>query len=159
LLAVVASLSLSCAARHAAIQQARLAEEGRERMYFSATPVAEVRFGVGTAVLSASSRSTLAGLTERLRQDGSSFYLEVQGHADTSGQGADNRRLAETRAEAVRRYLHVTGGIPLPRISVVVLGTSVPAADNATAEGRAQNRRVVVVAVRSDEDAFRPGTN
>jgi len=151
---ILAILASACATQRDAIESARRAEEGLEKVEISATPIAEIHFAAGTTTLSAASRSSLAQLADQLRSEGSGLYLEVQGHADASGSRAANQRLAEGRAEAVRRYLNVSGGIPLPRISVVVLGASVPAAGNETPEGRALNRRVVVVAVRSEEPPF-----
>jgi outer membrane protein OmpA-like peptidoglycan-associated protein len=70
-------------------------------------------------------------------------YLEVQGHTDSTGNEAWNQDLGEHRAESVRRYLN-SKGIPLYAMSVISLGSSQPAGDNKTRDGRAQNRRVVI---------------
>jgi outer membrane protein OmpA-like peptidoglycan-associated protein len=49
------------------------------------------------------------------------------------------------RAEAVRMYLNREHGIPLHRINVISYGEAEPIADNGSRDGRAQNRRVVLV--------------
>jgi outer membrane protein OmpA-like peptidoglycan-associated protein len=108
----------------------------------------EVRFAVASASLTASTRESLDALIASLHRRGSSSYLEVRGHADALGSWADNRRLAARRAEAVRAYLHRHGKIALSRIGVSVFSESVPAAADDTPEGRARNRRVVIVALQ-----------
>jgi outer membrane protein OmpA-like peptidoglycan-associated protein len=73
------------------------------------------------------------------------YMIEVAGFADTTGNAKLNQELSEARAEAVVQYLQQVGKVPLRRIMAPVgLGTSQSAADNDTAEGRQQNRRVEV---------------
>ena len=73
-----------------------------------------------------------------------SWYLtELQGYTDSIGTEKYNFGLSERRAESVLRYL-VSKGVPLHRISIVRLGKTSPVADNKTAGGREQNRRVEV---------------
>lgn len=67
--------------------------------------------------------------------------LEIQGHTDSVASKPYNQKLSEKRAAAVRNYL-VQKGIASERLSVIGFGLTVPVADNATAEGRAKNRRV-----------------
>jgi outer membrane protein OmpA-like peptidoglycan-associated protein len=71
-----------------------------------------------------------------------SFALE--GHADWVGSEGFNEKLGLARAETVKRHLADQHKIPVDQISVVSYGESRPATTNATSEGRAQNRRVVV---------------
>lgn len=70
--------------------------------------------------------------------------LIIEGHTDTQGSEADNLLLSERRAEAVKAYL-VIQGVDSSRITTIGRGMQVPVADNATAEGRQQNRRVEIV--------------
>jgi outer membrane protein OmpA-like peptidoglycan-associated protein len=74
------------------------------------------------------------------------MVVEVEGHADWVGTETYNSGLGLARAESVRRYLAEQFRIPVDRISVVSYGENNPAATNATREGRAQNRRVVIKA-------------
>jgi OOP family OmpA-OmpF porin len=67
--------------------------------------------------------------------------LEVSGHTDSTGDAGFNRELSRRRAESVKTYL-VGHGIAADRIETTGHGPDQPIADNATAEGRAKNRRV-----------------
>ena len=73
------------------------------------------------------------------------YVIEVAGHTDSSGSEAKNFRLSQQRAEAVVQYLAVNHKIPLRRfITPMGFGKTEFVADNTTAAGRAQNRRVEV---------------
>jgi len=73
------------------------------------------------------------------------YVIEIAGYADSSGSTARNRILSQQRADAVVRYLQENHDIPLRRmITPFGYGEKRPAADNRTAEGRRQNRRVEV---------------
>jgi len=74
-------------------------------------------------------------------KDESTQAVIVAGHTDSIGSDAYNMKLSRRRADAVRDYL-IKNGIPAKRISVEGFGESKPVASNATADGRAQNRRV-----------------
>jgi OOP family OmpA-OmpF porin len=74
----------------------------------------------------------------------SSAAFVVQGYTDSRGSDALNQDLSQRRAEAVRAYL-VRRGVPSDRITAQGMGASNPIADNDTAEGRADNRRVELV--------------
>lgn len=69
------------------------------------------------------------------------FRLSIEGHTDSTGAAAYNQSLSEKRAGAVRDYL-VSRGVQTSRVSSVGYGETQPIADNSTAAGRAQNRRV-----------------
>jgi outer membrane protein OmpA-like peptidoglycan-associated protein len=69
------------------------------------------------------------------------YSIEIRGHTDNSGQAEKNLRLSEERARSVGLYL-VSRGVAKERVSWKGFGDTVPVADNATAEGRAKNRRV-----------------
>ena len=71
--------------------------------------------------------------------------LEVSGFASADGSTEANRRLSQRRADTVIRYLVENHQIPLRRIVTPYgYGESNAVADNATREGREQNRRVEV---------------
>jgi OOP family OmpA-OmpF porin len=65
----------------------------------------------------------------------------VAGHSDSQGDANYNRDLSQRRADAVREYL-VTAGVDENRISAKGYGEDEPIADNSTADGRRENRRV-----------------
>src|SRR5450759_2291889 len=67
--------------------------------------------------------------------------IELQGHTDSKGSEAYNLTLSEQRAGAVSGYLSGQG-ITSSRMTIKGFGESVPKYDNATADGRSQNRRV-----------------
>ncbi|MDO9416640.1 OmpA family protein [Pararhizobium sp.] len=69
--------------------------------------------------------------------------IDINGHTDSTGSLAHNQELSERRAISVANYL---GGIGVDqrRMSAIGYGPSQPIASNATADGRAQNRRVEV---------------
>jgi OOP family OmpA-OmpF porin len=69
--------------------------------------------------------------------------VSVVGHTDSVGTDAYNQGLSERRADAVKTYL-VERGVDGNIISASGMGESQPVADNATKEGRAENRRVEV---------------
>lgn len=87
-------------------------------------------------------RLAAAATTMKTNGQGVSFLLE--GHADSTGPEPYNERLGLARAESVKRYLAEQHEIPLDKMSVVSYGETKPSVSNATREGRAQNRRVVV---------------
>jgi len=71
--------------------------------------------------------------------------IEVAGHTDSTGSDAKNFRLSRARADAVVQYLAVQHKIPLRRfVTPMGYGRTESVADNTTAAGREQNRRVEV---------------
>lgn len=71
--------------------------------------------------------------------------IDVVGHADSSGGADYNQGLSERRASAVADYLTRQGRVLPDRVFVAGMGSRQPIADNATAAGRAQNRRVEII--------------
>ena len=71
-------------------------------------------------------------------------HIVVQGYTDSRGNASDNDALSQRRAQSVRDYL-VTKGIPSEKATAEGLGSTRPVGDNATADGRAENRRVEIV--------------
>ena len=67
--------------------------------------------------------------------------VEVGAHSDSGGSSARNRDLTQTRAEAIVEYL-VAAGVKRERLTAVGYGETKPIADNATATGKAVNRRI-----------------
>jgi len=73
----------------------------------------------------------------------------VEGYTDSKGSQSRNRDLSQQRADSVRSYL-VLRGFPAEKIIAKGMGPDRPVADNTSAEGRANNRRVEIVVAKSD---------
>jgi OOP family OmpA-OmpF porin len=101
-----------------------------------------ILFGVNRAAVRPEYRATLAEVAEALRAN-PDLHVALQGHADGRGGAAYNFDLSRRRAEAVADFL-AGAGIDRDRILPVGYGMARPAADNATPEGRARNRRVEI---------------
>ena len=67
--------------------------------------------------------------------------LQVEGHTDDVGGNAFNKKLSQSRAEAVRKYL-IDKGVAKGRLVAKGFGEEKPLSDNTTVEGREINRRV-----------------
>ena len=103
-----------------------------------------VNFALNSAVLSPEARRQLDELATKVNTS-RAFVIEVSGHADATGSAARNFQLSQRRAEAVVQYLAVNHHIPMRRfITPMGYGKTSAVADNATAAGRRQNRRVEV---------------
>jgi len=70
--------------------------------------------------------------------------VEIVGHTDSRGTSAENEKLSERRARAVRDVL-VRAGVDPTRITTRGAGETRPVATNDTLEGRALNRRVEII--------------
>ena len=103
-----------------------------------------VTFRVNSAVLSPEAKSQLDTLASKAI-GAKAFMIEVSGHTDSTGSDAKNFKLSQARADAVVQYLAVQHKIPLRRfVTPMGYGKTESVADNTTAEGRSQNRRVDV---------------
>ena len=110
--------------------------------------IRNVHFEFDSARLTAADRSALDTVATRLKTEASSARLSVSGHTDSVGSDTYNQKLSERRANAVTDYL-VTSGVPRSSVvSVKGVGEAQPAADNKTADGRAQNRRTEILIER-----------
>ena len=103
-----------------------------------------VKFPVDGHELSQDAMAKLDDFANRLKSENKNVYLEIQGHTDSTGSDMYNYKLGEERAETVRRYLNQKG-VALNRMSTISYGKAEPVDDNKTKDGRAKNRRVVVV--------------
>lgn len=102
------------------------------------------KFPTNKFEISKEAEEQLAAFAERLKGENKNVYLEIQGHTDSTGADDYNMKLGEARAEAVRRYLNKQG-VALNRMSTISYGSSEPVESNKTKDGRAKNRRVVVI--------------
>ena len=103
-----------------------------------------VKFPTDSSQLSPEAQTRLSDFVSKLKADNKNVYVEIQGHTDAAGPKAVNMHLGEDRAEAVRLFMNQQG-VPLNRMSTISYGPTAPVAPNTTSQGRAQNRRVVVI--------------
>jgi len=88
------------------------------------------------------SYATLESMTKILKEYSDADFI-IEGHTDSDGSDAYNQVLSEKRANAVRDYF-VTNGINPNRLTTKAFGESKPVDANATAAGKANNRRTEV---------------
>jgi outer membrane protein OmpA-like peptidoglycan-associated protein len=103
----------------------------------------QVLFATGTYDLLPIAKVKLNDVAKALLDQGDSSIV-VEGHTDSRGSDRANEQLSLQRAQEVRAYL-VSQGVPSESIRAVGLGEARPIASNASAEGRANNRRVEIV--------------
>jgi aconitate hydratase len=99
----------------------------------------EANFDTGSAKIKPQYFAKLDAFAAQLGKDGSKG--EIGGHTDNVGNAGSNQALSEARATAVRDYL-VSKGVSAAALTAAGYGDTKPAADNATAEGKAKNRRI-----------------
>ena len=102
-----------------------------------------VLFASGKDTLLATAQVKLGQVAEALKIQGD-HKIVVEGHTDSQGSDSSNQLLSERRAQAVTTFL-VSRGVAAAQIRSEGVGESRPVADNASQEGRANNRRVEIV--------------
>ncbi len=100
----------------------------------------EVRFSRGNSYLSPQARVQLTRTAKAILEHPDTIW-EVAGYTDNAGSRTLNRQLSVQRAEAARQFL-LLRGVPAGRVRAAGYGEETPIADNATAGGRAVNRRI-----------------
>ena len=101
-----------------------------------------ILFATNSSTLNEASREALDKFAESLKNNPDTD-IKIYGHTDSTGNDAINNPLSERRAESVYNYL-LSKGISGTRMEAKGFGSTQPIADNSTATGRAQNRRVEV---------------
>jgi outer membrane protein OmpA-like peptidoglycan-associated protein len=105
--------------------------------------MSDVLFETGKYTLKPATQVSLAKVSGIL-QAYPGLKLQVEGYTDSVGNDDFNQKLSENRADAVKNFL-ITQGVQQDNISSTGYGKAKPVADNSTAGGRAQNRRVQLV--------------
>jgi OmpA-OmpF porin, OOP family len=101
-------------------------------------------YPVGGSKLDEKQQAELADLAKKAGSF-QGYIVQVAGYTDSSGNAEYNQELSEDRAQNVVAYLQQSGNIPLRHIVAPgIMGETNPAATNESAQGRAENRRVVV---------------
>ena len=101
-----------------------------------------LNFEAGSVTLRPGSRDQLQNVATILKAF-PKVSIGIGGYTDNTGNAEANLRLSQERAQAVRRELEILGIAPI-RLSAVGYGDQHPVADNATADGRARNRRIAL---------------
>lgn len=102
-----------------------------------------LRFQTGSSSMASQSREEISTLVATLKTHPDA-RVQISGYTDNTGSESANVELSRSRAMAVMDALH-SAGISTDRMQAEGYGSQQPIASNATAEGRAQNRRVVVM--------------
>jgi len=104
----------------------------------------------GSVLFASNKDALLPAAKERLSQVADALKTQddhkivVEGHTDSQGSADLNQGLSDRRAQSVVTFL-VSRGVPADKIRAEGLGLTRPVADNGTAEGRANNRRVEII--------------
>jgi len=105
--------------------------------------MADILFATGKYELGQSAREDLARLSGIILSH-PGLKLSIEGYTDSTGSEPINQKLSEQRADGVRTYL-ISQGLSDDSVTSKGLGPANPVADNGTAAGRSQNRRVEII--------------
>ena len=143
-------------AAQAAADLARIASVKQDARGMVITLSGGVLFASGKSELLPAAQAKLSEVATALTKQDPDSKIRVEGYTDSQGGLTFNQQLSQQRAETVRSYL-VGHGIAADRVSAEGFGPAKPVADNTSAEGRADNRRVeIVVHQKGAEGATSP---
>jgi OmpA-OmpF porin, OOP family len=134
--------SVACGGNHSGADIDAIAAVGAEiRLSLDSA----LLFDVGKYEIKPEAETALAELAAQLQTYGADIRVTVEGHTDSTGSATSNQTLSENRARSV--WDNLSGKIsPVPEdLTIKGYGASRPVADNATEEGRAENRRVDIL--------------
>lgn len=110
----------------------------------------QITFASNRATVTAASRETLSAIAKAVIECSPAEIL-IEGHTDATGRAAKNLSLSQARAEAVKAVL-VSEGVNEAILFTQGFGETRPVATNATASGRATNRRIAFVVKGGTDD-------
>lgn len=110
----------------------------------------KINFASGEAVIRGDQNFDLLAELGSAANQCPNFRIAINGYTSSEGEAEMNQKLSEDRANAVLFYLNEQGGIELARLAARGLGSDNPIADNATPEGREQNRRIEFILSRAE---------
>ena len=121
-----------------------MTEQVKEKIVIGAAML----FGFDSAELSSDAKAVIDERIQRFRGNARlTSVMRIEGHTDSTGPEAYNLALSQRRAQSVADYIvSQSYAVKAEDIEIVGLGESEPVASNATEQGRAENRRVVVYA-------------
>lgn len=153
--AAEAELTAAAKSEEADSARAALAElQAKQTERGMVLTLSDVLFDTAAATLKPGATVAIDRLAKYLESSPESRLI-IEGHTDSQGSEAYNENLSRRRAEAVAEEL-VTRGIASDRFEVIGRGEGYPVANNGTAEGRQQNRRVEIV-FSDQAGRFAPG--
>ena len=109
-----------------------------------------ILFATNKADLNATSKASLTQFAEVLKEN-RDMDIAIIGHTDNTGSDAINNPLSKNRAQSVSKFLKSQGVASAQIKTIDGQGSTNPVADNSTAEGRKQNRRVEVYMYASEQ--------
>jgi outer membrane protein OmpA-like peptidoglycan-associated protein len=131
-------------ATQAAADLAKFASVKQEARGMVITLSGSVLFASAKWALLPAAQAKLNEVASALTKEDPTSKIVVEGHTDSQGTASFNQDLSQQRAQTVRDYL-VTRGIASDRVTAQGFGQTRSIADNASPEGRANNRRVEIV--------------
>ena len=106
------------------------------------TATLKINFQSSKAIILKNSHAEIDKFVEFLKEN-DNYEIIIFGHTDNSGDKEKNKQLSKDRAKAVMEAL-IERGIKLTRLTAIGMGSKNPIVDNATPEGRAENRRITI---------------
>lgn len=103
-----------------------------------------VLFDAGKSTIKSGAENKLKSIVGSAEKRFPKGDIRIYGYTDSTGNAADNKELAQSRAEAVKDWLLKNGNIEASRVSVNPVGEKHPIASNETSAGRQKNRRVEI---------------
>ena len=103
-----------------------------------------ILFATNKSDLNSTAKASLKQFADQVLKVNTDMDVAIFGHTDSTGTDAINNPLSQKRAESVESYLKSCGVLAKQVREVVGKGSTEPVADNATAAGKQQNRRVEV---------------
>ena len=134
-----AAAAVSAAASAAPVEAVAAAASACEKSLAEIVAQTKIEFATASAIIQPRSAPVLDALAQAAVQ--CPGHLMIEGHTDSTGSPQTNQALSLARAEAVRAAL-AQRGLAQDRLQAQGLGDERPLADNASAEGRARNRRI-----------------
>lgn len=131
-------------AKDAAATLAQIGSVKQEPRGMVITLSGAVLFATNKSELLPAAQAKLSEVAQALTQQDKDSKIVIEGHTDSQGADDANKELSQRRAESVRSYL-VSHGMAADRVVATGFGEARPIADNKSAEGRANNRRVEIV--------------
>lgn len=116
--------------------------------------VSNLLFYTGTAKLKPESMGSLLAVSKILKE--ATAPVKIVGHTDNDGDDAANQQLSIERAEAVKNILVTQYSIDESKLTTEGRGETQPLADNASQEGKAQNRRVEFIFKAEADNYVKP---